>query len=805
MSDFLRDVRYSLRTLANSPGFTAVAIATLAIGIGANTAIFSVVNGVLLKPLPYREPDRLVRAFTVFPTQPTFPMNPADYSDYRSRNRVFTNLEVYYRSDLDLSVNGSPRRLRGMQVTSGFLDLLGFAPVVGRNFRPDEERNKANVVLLSNHLWHEVFQGDPSVVGRGIQLSGQEFTVIGVMPPGIQHVGGSYHSLPFGTEVDVWWTFPMRDTDPKDRGSHFLNTLGRLKPGVTLQQANGDMNRVAAEVAKEHPDGNAKALVMPLKSEIVGASQPMILALWAAVGFVLLIACVNVANLLSARSAARRREMAVRSALGAGRFRLVRQMLAESLVLAVAGGLLGTLLAYWGVDVLVSLAPKNLPRLDTVSIDFRVLLATMAATLLTGLLFGLAPALEGLRVNPNEALKDGDRGSTAGGGRARLRATLVTAEIGLALVLLVGAGLLLRTFVALEHVDPGFQPAHVLTLTIDPPDSKYKKEKLADFYQRLQARVASIPGVMSVGFSSDAPWTGYDENSNFDIPGRKAAQGDDPEARFHFAGPGYFRTIGQRVVGGREFTAADKSGAPLVWVVNAALAHQYFPGEDAVGKKISVWGQKDVTIVGVVGDVKDSPEAPGTKPAFWWADFQQFGFGERIIAIRTMQDPVSVAQAVQQKVLELDPDIPVSNLRTMEEIAGTAISAPRYALVLACIFAGSALLLASVGIYGVISFSVTQRMHEIGIRMALGARRADVVGMVMAQGARMIVAGIALGGGAALIVGQSLSKLLYGVGPRDPVTLISFALFLAAVAAMACYVPARRATKVDPLVALRHE
>jgi predicted permease len=808
MGDFLRDARYSIRKLAGSPGFTIVAVATLALGIGANTAIFSVVNGVLLKPLPYRQPEQLVRVFTEWPNQPTFPVSPADFLDYRERNRAFSQIEVYNRHDRDLTIDGVPRRLKGMRITAGFFELLGFHPELGRSFLPEEETNaKNNVAILSHHTWQEVFHGDPAVIGRGVRLSEIDYTIVGVVPEGIQHVGGSYHSLPFGSEVDIWTPFPLLPDGRTTRGAHFLNAIARLKPDVNFAQASAEMARVGSQLAKEYPDYNrdCKIRLVPLKQEIVGAAQPLILALWAAVGLVLLIACVNVANLLSARASSRRREMAVRSALGAGRLRLIRQMLTESLVLAAAGGALGTVLAIWGVDALVAFAPENLPRLGTVKIDLAVLFSTMGTTFLTGLFFGLVPAFEGMRVNPNEALKDGDRATTSGAGRARLRGLLVTAEIALALMLLVGAGLLLRTFVALEQVPPGFRPEHVLMMNIHPPPVNYQGEKAVAFYQRLYEGLSRLPGVTSVGFASDAPWTGYDENSDYEIPGRPAGLNDHPSARYHFASVGYFETIGVPLQDGRYFRADDKFKGQPVLVINAAMAKRDFPGESVVGKKLNVWGTKGVTIIGVASDVKDSPSAAGAIPAFYWCDWQQPDGGERVIVVRSTQESTAVAQAVQREVLQLDPNIPVTDLRPLDDIASAAVSAPRYALLLASVFAGSALLLAAVGIYGVMSFSVTQRLHEIGIRMALGAQGRDVVSMMMRQGSRLIALGVAIGVGGALLVGRAMAVLLYGVQWDDPATLAIFPLFLAAVAALACYLPARRATRVDPLLALRHQ
>lgn len=809
METLLQDLRYGLRMLAKGRALTGIAVLTLALGIGANTAMFSVVSGVLLRPLPYQQPERLVRVFTVFPTQPIFSLAKADFVDFRARNHVFTGMALFARRDLDLTVGDKPERLKGMGVTPDFFRVLGFHPMLGRDFQSNEEyKGNTHVVILSYRLWQSRFGADPQIVGKSLMLSSEPFTVVGVMPPGVQHVGGDYHSLPHGDNVELWWPLeiqPLRGA--RDRNQHYLNAIARLKPGVTLEQANAEMNVVVEEIAKENPDTNkdARSKVVLLKEEIVGRARAMLLVLLGAAGFVLLIACVNVANLMLARAAARRREMAVRSVLGAGRLRLIRQLLTESALLALLGGALGWLVAYWGVDALLALSPDKLPRLQAVHMDGRVLGFTLVVALLTAVLFGLAPAVETLKTNPNESLKEGERGTTSGSARARLRSVLVTAEVALALVLLIGAGLLLRSFVALQHVEPGFRPDHVLTMAIDLPDKRYPEmADAARFYERLLERVRALPGVQSAGIASDIPWTGYDENSNFDIEGRPPEPGHEPEGRYHFVTPGYFEAIGTPLLGGRFFTAADNADAPKVVLVNSALARRYFPGEDAVGKRLELWGLKGVTIVGVVGDVKDTPDALEAKPAYYWPT-QQMVFAGMFLAVRSASDPAVLTDAVRREVLALDKDLPVTDARTLEDTAVAAVAGARFTLLLVGAFAGVALILAMVGIYGVMAYTVTQRTHEIGVRMALGAQARDVLKLILSQGLRLTLLGVTVGLAAAFAVTRALSSLLYGVKAADPATFVAVALLLAAVALVACFIPARRATQVDPIVALRYE
>ncbi|HKN60017.1 MAG TPA: ABC transporter permease, partial [Candidatus Acidoferrales bacterium] len=674
MGRFLQDIRYGIRILRKDIGFTVVAVLTLALGIGANTAIFSLVNGVLLQPLPYPDPGELVRVFTVLPTQPHFPMAVADFYDYRERTSIFASSALYAERDLDLTTNDRPEHLSGMAVTHEYFRVLGYHPILGRDFDEKEEYKKNNrVVVLSERLWRTRFNADPTIVGKGLVLSGESFTVIGIMPAGIQHVGGDFHTPAHGDTVDFWWPLALLPHDAAgcDRGCHYLNMVARLKPGVTVPQASAVMNSVAAELAKQFHDPGADihALVIPLKEEIVGRARLMLSVLMGAVGFLLLIACVNVANLALSRATGRSREIAMRSVLGASGLRIVRQLLTESFVLAFFGCALGVVFAVWGVAALVALSPDKLPRLQAVHVDGQVLLFAVLITFFTALIFGLAPALTIVRSDMNRSLKDGDRGSTAAGTRGRLRNWLVATEMALALVLLAGAGLLMRTFVNLEHVNMGFNPDHVLTFHTDLPGKRYPDDKTyIRFYQNLAVRLQALPGVQAVGVGSDIPWTGYDANTDFDIDGRATDPNHSPEARYHFASPDYFRAAGIPLLAGRFTSLADDLKAPKVLIVNAAFARRYFPGEDAVGKRLSLWGLKGAQIVGVVGDVKDAPDAPGAKPSLYFADWQFTDNDERIVVVRASSNLSSLASAARQVVTELDKDLPITDVKPMDEV-----------------------------------------------------------------------------------------------------------------------------------------
>ncbi|HWC16245.1 MAG TPA: ABC transporter permease [Terriglobales bacterium] len=809
MEVLMQDIRYGIRMLRSTPGPTVIAVLTLALGIGANAGIFSLLDAILLRPLPYPEPGQLVRVFSVWPTQPHFPMAVADFYDYRQRTSIFSSSALYAERDLDLTLNDRPEHLSGMGVTHGYFAVLGYHPIIGRDFDEREEyKNTNHVVILSEHFWRTHFQADPNVVGRSLQLSGEPFTVIGVMPPGVQHVGGDFHTSAYGDTVDFWWPLPLQPHKPDgcDRGCHYLNMIARLKPGITVAAASAAMNAVAEQLGHELPSYDGHALVVPLKEEIVGRARLLLTVVMGTVGFLLLIACVNVANLALARATSRYREIAIRTVLGAARMRIVRQLLTESLLIAILGCTFGLIFSELGIRSLVAIAPEKLPRLQFVHIDTRVLLFAAIITVFTVLLFGLAPALALVRTNANESLKDGDRGATSGGTRGHLRNALVTAEVALALVLLTGAGLLLRTFVNLQHVDPGFNPAGALTFHIQLPNKRYPDQGTQiRFYQSLAERLRALPGVQFVGVGSDIPWTGYDENSSFEIAGVPFDPNRSPEARYHFASPDYFRSLGIPLLSGRFFDLNDTPKSQHVVVVNAAFAQKFFPGQDAVGKRIDTWGFKGTAIVGVVGDVKDTPDSPSAKPAFYWADWQFTDGDKRIVTLRASSNLNSLAAALPKEVLALDKDLPITDIKTLDEVGAHAIATAKFSLLLVGTFAALALILAVIGIFGIVSYSVTQRTHEIGIRMALGASQENVLRMILKQGASLTAFGVSIGVIAALALTRILHGLLYEVSASDPWTFVAVALALAAIAVIACYIPARRALRVQPLVALRYE
>ena len=806
MENLIQDLRFGLRLLKKNPGFTAVAVFTLALSIGANAAIFDVVNGVLLKPLPYTDPDRIVRVFENNPRFPKFPISPANFLDYRERNDVFDDFATFARGDLDLSSSDRPERLTGMRVSNGFFHLLGFEPELGRAFSPtDEIKGNERVAIISRALWERSFARDPAIIGTPVTLSGMSFTIIGVIGPGLQHVGGDYHSLPHGGSVDVWWPLTM---DPKIRTSHFLNAIARIKTGTTREQAEARMNGIAVQLGEEHPEiKDWRIRLVPLRDEIVGGAQTMLWILFGAAGFVLLIACVNIANLLLASSTARQKEIAVRTALGAARIRLLRQMLTESLLIAVLGGGAGLVVATLGIKALLALGPKGIPRMHMISLDWRTFAFTLTAAVLTGALFGLAPALQVSKVNLNESLKEGGRGSSGGARHNRLRGLLVVAEVSLAFVLLIGAGLLMRTFYYLQRVDPGFKSDNVLTATIELPGARYSTwRKASEFYNELLGRLAVIPGVQGVGATSDLPWTGYDENTSFGIEGRQFSDDESPSAQYHFTTPDYFRTLGIPLVAGRFFSNADDAEAPKVILINKSMADRYWPDEpsaEAVGKRVRLWGETR-TIAGIVGDVKDSPGELRAKPGFFFPVSQQ-SQSSMVLVLRTQGDPMSQVAAVRSGIAALDRDLPLSDIKILDQVTSAAVARTRFTMLLLSVFAGVALLLAAVGIYGVMSYSVTQRTHEIGIRVALGAQRGDVISLVAKQGLALALAGLGAGVMAALALTRLMSSLLFGVGATDPITFVAIAVLLIGVALGACFVPARRATRMDPMAALRHE
>jgi predicted permease len=808
-----QDIRYAVRQLWHSPGFTVVITLTLALSIGANSAIFSVIDAVLLKSLPYPEPDRLVRLFLSNSEYPQFPLNLFDFQDFRARNRSFESMAAFTRNDLQLSGSGDPAKLNGFAITSGYFRVLGLKPRLGREFDFQAELPGNGLqVILSDGLWRAKFGADPNIVGRKITLDLQPYTVMGVMPPGTEHPGNDYHALPFGDSVDVWSPFTFQG-NPTERGSHYVEGIGRLKSGVTPAQAKGEMNAIMSQLAREHEgDQNWSVLVIPLYQEVVGANRTMLLVLLGAVGMVLLIACANAANLLLARAAARQREIAVRLALGAPRARLIRQMLTESLLISLIGGGLGALLAVEGVRMLVALLPAGFPRAGEIHVNAPVFAFTLLISVATGILFGLAPALHASRTDPRQGLHEGGRSATGSGRQQRLRSLLVISEVSLACVLLIGAGLMLRSFLNLLHLDSGFRQDHTLTATLFLPQIRYKTPTaITGFYNGLVSRMDAIPGVQSAGIGSDLPWTGYDENAGgFTIEGKQPPPHSEFHARYHWASQDYFRSLGIPLIHGRFFNAAEGNfkEAPSVLIVNQALGQRYWPGEDVIGKRITFEDHpKDsdwITIVGEVGDVKDKPNRASAEPAFWWPPRQRLD-PEIHLVVRSNIDPQSLISAVREQVKSLDPSLAVADIRLMDAIADQGIATPRFAFLLVGLFAGLAIILAAIGTYGVIAYSVSQRTPEFGLRLALGAPPSGILRLVLAQAMRLALAGTALGIVAALMMARVMRSLIYNVRPTDPLTFAAVGFMVVAIALLACYIPARRATKANPMVALRAE
>ncbi|HJQ25194.1 MAG TPA: ABC transporter permease [Blastocatellia bacterium] len=818
MQTILQDLRYGARVLMKKPGFTFIAVLTLALGIGANTAIFSVVNALLFRSLPYKNPERLVMIWETnhelpIPDPDRFPVSVAAFDDWRKQAESFEAVSIFDSQRFAFTGAGAPERVAGITTSAGFFDALGVSPILGRTYTEEEDRPGANkVAVLSYALWQKRFGGDMEICGKTMQLDGDSYTIIGVMPQGMQFPRAAdlnaFFQLPPQTEL---WT-PMQLTAEQltNRGSHSRAVIARLKPGVSFAKAQAELDAIASRNQQQYP--NAKgwgAHLMPMQEQLVGGMRPALLILLGAVGLVLLIACANVANLLLARAAARQKEMAVRMAMGASRWRLVRQLLTESLLLALIGGGLGVLLAVWGVDLLLAISPASIPRKNEITVDVAALGFTFAVALMTGVLFGLAPAFQVSRVNLNDVLKEGARGST--GGRTPLRSLLVVAEVALSLVLLTGAGLLVRSFARLTGTDPGFDPHNVAAMNLSISSSHYEWDpKQRRFFKQVLERMRTIPGALSVGAVSELPLSGSEETDSFNIEGRPAPKtsSDDPLADFRFIDEGYFKTLAIPLITGRAFTEYDNDTAPPVVVINESLARRYFNGEDPVGKRVKFGSAEDsdpwATIVGVVRDIKHSGLDAEARPQLYFP-YQQMLWGHLVIVVRSATDAQNLFDAMREAVWAVDKDQPITSLRTMESYLSDSVSQQRFNAVLLAGFALLALVLASVGIYGVMSYSVTQRTHELGIRMALGAKHGDVFRLVVIEGMRLALSGVALGLVGAFAATRLMSSLLFAVSATDPLTFAAISLILTGVALGACLVPARRATRVDPMVALRYE
>ena len=813
MTTLFKDLGYAIRLLLKSPGFASIAILTLALGIGANTTLFSVVNGVLLNPLPYPHPEQLV---TVYASTPGFELGPIVYLnflDWQRETKTFASLGLYRNQDYNVTLADNGERFTGYQINAGFFPTLGVQPVIGRTFRADDDQVGAGpVAILGGGLWKRKFGSSPDVIGKMLTLNGTSYQVVGVVPDSFSFYG---HDRDVYTPIGQWSDPSFRDR----RISVSAHAIGRLKPGVTLAQAKADMDVVARNLAAEFPvaDEQTGIVLVSMKEDIVGNVQPFLLVLLAAVGFLLLIACANVANLLLARSMGRSREFAIRAALGAGHGRVIRQLLSESVLLGGLGGTLGLLLAFFATRAVLNTLPGTLPRVEQVSLDAPVLLFTLGISLLAAILFGLAPALKGSRANLMEVLRDSGRGTV--GGRHRLQRIFVATELSLALVLLIGAGLMLRSLSALWRVNPGYNPSHAITFNLSLPSSAATTSaETRARLRRFDDKMSTIPAVQAVSVTLGSRPMIHDSFLPFWILGRPKPVNDNemPQAMFYLVEAGFQQAMGITLQRGRFITAQDNETAPLVIDIDDVFARTYFPDENPIGKHVHLQQfSVEAEIVGVVGHIKQwgpGGDRPSAVEAQFFYPYMQMPeqlwpmiAGGSAVVLRTAGDPAAVMSQVRAAVKQVDSREVIYNVQTMGEIIESSFAARRISMILLAVFAGLALVLSCVGIYGVISYVVGQRTHEIGVRMALGAERKDVMRMVLGEGARMALIGVAAGIAAALGLTRLMANELFGVSPYDPVTFAAVAVVLTVVALLACYIPARRAVRVDPMVALRYE
>src|SRR5579863_8174960 len=813
MNALMQDLKYSLRMLAKSPGFTAVAVLTLALGIGANTAIFSVVNGVLLNPLAYPRSGQLAAIYATSPGTTQGYVTYLNFLDWQRDNRTFSSMAMYRNQDYNFTGAGQAERLSGFMISADFFSTLGVKPVLGRLFRPDDDHvGAAPVVILGGGFWKRRFASSPAILGKAITLNGTSYTVVGVIPPSFTF---------YGPQRDVYtplgqWNDPSFRDRTIDMSAH---AIGRLKSGVTLSQARADMAAVARNLAAAYPlaDKDVGITLVPMKQDLIGNVQPLLLVLLAAVCFLLLIACVNVANLLLARSMGRSREFAIRAALGASPTRVIRQLLTESILLAGFGGVLGLLLAFWGVKAVLGVLPGTLPRANDVSLDARVLLFTLAVSFFAGILFGLAPALKTSRVDLHEVLKESGRGSS--GARHRLQGIFVAAEVALALVLLVGAGLMIRSLAALWRVNPGFNPSHAITFSLSlPANSSTSAAETRARLREFDRKVASIPGVEAVTITLGSRPMKHDSTLPFWREGqpKPANINDMNQAMFYLVESGYQQAMGITLQRGRWIRDEDNENSPVVIVIDDVFARTYFPNEDPLGKRVNLalFGVP-VEIVGVVGHVKQwglDADAKSAIEAQFFYPFMQLPSNMTplvaanvAVVLRTTGDPTATVEPVRRTVHQLDPREVIYSVETFDEIVSNSFAARRLSMILLGIFSALALLLSCLGIYGVVSYAVTQQTREIGVRLALGAQQRDVMRLILGQGAKLSLIGVGLGVAAALVLTRLMAALLFGVSGTDPLTFSAVAFILFSVALLACYIPARRAMRVDPMVALRHE
>ena len=804
-----QDIRQTVRMLRRSPGFAVVAILTLALGIGATSAIFSVVNGVLLSPFRYSDPDRLVVVWerNLARGLPYMVVSPPNYADWRDQNSVFAGMGAFSFRRTILEGESESNAVRGARVSAGMFSLMGATPILGRAFTPDDDREgSAPVVVLSYGSWQNRFGGDADLVGRSIRLDGRNHEIIGVMPPGFEFPPPIVLEGAIPTEqTELWVPFAI-DMEGGNRSQHFMTVIARLKDDVDVRTAQAEMNTIASRLQQEYPSSNADwdITLTPLDRQVLGDVSIQLLILLGAVSLVLLIACVNVANLLLARGTARLKEFAVRASLGAARGRLVRQLLTESLGLSLLGGILGLALAVWGAKALVQLAPPDVPRLAEVGLDSTVLGFTLLVSLTTGALFGLAPAFQGASENLGERLREGGRGGSEGRGSARLRSALVVAEVGLSLVLLVGAGLLIRSFLNLSNVDAGFDPANRSTMRVTLPASRYQEDaQRVQAYDELERRLNSTPGVTAAGFINTIPLAADRGGTSFLKEGeREEPPGENRGVNFAVVTPNYLQAMGVRLASGRYFTERDDANAQLAVIVNDVFVRVHYPDEDPIGATIYLHGQP-FRIVGVVGGVRHTTLRDDPNPSVY-VPYAQIPYSRGMtLVVHSESDAVFVV--ARDAVRQFDPTLPIYDMKTMDLILAESLARMRFSTTLMLGFALVALALAAVGIYGVVAYSVSRRTHEIGVRVAIGAETDDVFRLVLGQGMRLVVIGIILGAVASFGLSRFLSSLLYGIGSTDVLTLTSVALILTLVAASACYVPARRAMAVDPVNALRYE
>jgi putative ABC transport system permease protein len=811
MDNLLQDLRFAFRMLARKPGFTIVAVVIMALGIGANTAIFSLVRAVLLRPLPFHEPNRLVMvwedaSFIGFPRNTPA---PANYADWKARSEAFEDMAALASRSFNLTGDGEPVKVQGYGVTAEFFPLLGVTPALGRVFLPEEDKPEANrVAIISYNLWQSRYGGERDIIGRDILLNSDKHTVVGVMP-------GSFQFLE--SYIGIWVPLRLPKEEMANRYNHYLQVVARTKPGVTLDQAQTNIKTVMAGIVRDNPDsaeaGRLGAYVVPLSEELTGETRRSLVVLLVAVGFVLLIACANLANLLLSRAMGRSKEIAVRTALGARRPRLIRQLLTESIVLSTAGGAGGMIVAVWSFSFLQQLIPPGLTLFADLRVDPMVLVFTFALSVVTGIIFGLAPAIQASKTDLNEALKQGGGRTTLSAGNRRLQGAMVVGEVALAMVLLVGAGLLIQTFARLRGQYEGIRPESVLTVRTQLPDGKYREPShRTAFYEQVLERVGALPGVVAAGYTTSVPLEWKGGSNVISIEGRPAEPGVLYDAISRQVSADYFNAMGVALREGRYFSESDTAQSMPVTIINQTMAREFWPNESALGKRFKNGGSESrqpwMTIVGIVADVRQMGVDAPVKAERYMPYKQaatQYWFAPRDLVIRASVRPTSLSSAVVAKVHEVDPDQPVSNIRTMEQVLGEEIQLRRTGTTLLGVFAALAMLLAALGIYGVLSYFVTQRTPEFGVRMAMGAQTSDILRLVLKRGMGLALAGVVIGLAASFALTRLVASLLFEVSASDPVTFGVIAVMLTGVAFLSCYFPARRATKVDPMVALRYE